>query len=223
MKTFLLLISTIFLYIDLAYANTPESILKERKSVTPLVVESDIYAKPDYFNNSNNLARKPGSPFLAQGESLRIEGNLNALFNVPIENATVCIWQTNSRGYYNHLVEDKMDATKYDADFAGNGCAITDNLGKFAFLTIMPTWYGNRAIHVHFLIWTEYLKHEVEVEMLFPNHPRNQIDNKYRQMDPKSRSTTTCLLRNINPENPLDGKIAYFNIKLDVLHPKKKY
>ena len=55
------------------------------------------------FGKTNNLRRKTGSPFLAKGDYLFIEGYLTDILNNPIENARIYIWQANMFGYYNHL------------------------------------------------------------------------------------------------------------------------
>ena len=135
-----------------ATAITPEIVLKNVKLITPEVKEDKRYIIPQNFSHSNNLRRKTGSPFFAKGKFLYIEGFIFDLLGVPIENAVVKIWQTNNFGYYNHLVIDKEDFTKYDIDFEGTGTSITDSNGHYSFFTIIPGYYGENAPHINFIV-----------------------------------------------------------------------
>lgn len=189
---------------------TPEYIIKNHKLITPESPEPDIYAKPKNFASSNNLRHKTGSPFMAKGELLIIEGYLTDLTENPIPDAKINIWQANTFGYYNHLVKDKTDNSKYDEDFESTGTSITDNTGFFSFYTIFPGYFGNRSPHIHFLVMHEDFK-TLETEMFFPNHPRNKNDRKYKSMKPAKAKIITC-----NPTKTSEGiHKCYFNIRLD--------
>jgi protocatechuate 3,4-dioxygenase beta subunit len=209
-----------FLNYDQSYQSA-DVILNKRKYTTPLSEESDIYARPKQFPRTNNLRRKTGSPFIAKGEYLSIEGYITDLYGVPMENVVVKIWQANAFGYYQNLLTDSEDEYM-DIDFYGSGVTTTDTNGYYGFISIMPGYYGNRSPHIHFLLQHEYFG-ELELEMFFPNHPRNIYDKKYLMMSPLSRSLATSKISLINPDNPSDGKRALFNIVLDTIHPQKRY
>jgi protocatechuate 3,4-dioxygenase beta subunit len=199
----------------------PEIILKNIEYLTP-AIEIDEQFKPQYFNHNNNLRRKVGSPFIAKGQLLVIEGYVTDLLNIPIENARIRIWQTNNFGYYNYLARGLEDNTKYDVDFESTGTATTDSLGYYIFFTIIPGFFGNQAPYINFLIDHDRFE-EFRTVMFFPNHPRNAIDNNYRQLSLKNRELITCKMRYINAHDKDYGKRCYFDIKLNVLHPTKRY
>jgi len=202
-------------------AHSPEIILNNRRYATPLIEELDDYAKPINFGKTNNLRRKTGSPFLAKGDYLFIEGYLTDILNNPIENARIYIWQANMFGYYNHLIKNTEDDMKYDIDFVGSGITVTNNLGHYEFTTIIPGYYGKRAPHIHILIKHDLFYQEFETQMFFPGHPRNLYDDIFLGLGPLQRSLLSPKIVLVNENNAGDGKYALFNIKLDWIHPNK--
>ena len=204
-----------------ANASTPEIIIGNREKITPLI-ESEGH--PSFFASTNNLRRKAGSPFLAKGHFLSIEGYVTDLVDVPIENVIIKIWQTNHFGYYQHLV-DPENIDKFDQDFLGCGKTVTDNLGYYSFLTIDPGFYGDRAPHIHFMLQYDAYNDgkPVEVQMFFPEHPLNDKDPKYKLLTQNQQRLSTCALESIDPNQPIAAKRALFNIKFDLLHPVKRY
>ena len=216
------LVALIFYVNKPAVAITPEIVLKNIKLITPEIKEDKRYIIPQNFSHSNNLRRKTGSPFFAKGKFLYIEGFVFDLLGVPIENAVVKIWQTNNFGYYNHLVIDKEDFTKYDIDFEGTGTSITDSNGHYSFFTIIPGYYGNNTPHINFIVEHEELG-RLETMMFFPMHIKNIEDEKYKSMNIETRYLTTCKLKNFSSSDLEYGKKCSFDIRLDGFHRRKRY
>jgi protocatechuate 3,4-dioxygenase beta subunit len=204
-----------------AASSVPEIILANRKKITPEIVTK---GHPDFFPSTNNLRRKAGSPFLAKGYFLSIEGYITDLVDVPVENVRIKMWQANHFGYYQHLV-DPEDIDKFDQDFLGCGKTITDNLGYYSFITIDPGYYDNRAPHLHFsLQYDNYNDGKpFETTMFFPDHPFNVHDKDYMNLAANKKSLVTCNLEPIRLESPSSAKRALFNFKLDMMHPVKRY
>ncbi|QED23686.1 Putative dioxygenase family protein [Candidatus Deianiraea vastatrix] len=217
------ILAILLLYAPISYAkHSPEIILYNRRFITPSIPDDqDAPTKPQEFYKTNNLRRKTGSPFLAKGEYLFIEGYVTDLLNNPIENARIYIWQTNIFGYYNHLLKNTEDDTKYDIDFPGSGTFVTDNLGHYEFTTIAPGYYGTRAPHIHFLIKHDLFYEDFETQMFLPGHPRNLQDEIFTSISPLSRTLVSPKITLINKNNPGDGKYALFNIRIDWIHPNK--
>lgn len=211
-----------YLQCTISYAITPEMVLQNIQLLTPELKEEQQYIIPQNFSHSNNLRRKTGSPFLAKGNFLYIEGFVFDLFGVPVENAIVKIWQTNSFGYYNHLVIDKEDDTKYDIDFEGTGTCITDNNGHYSFFTIIPGYYGNSTPHINFIVEHNELGY-FETMMYFPMQIRNTVDKKYKNMSQRNRFLTTCKLKDFQQDDTEYGKKCSFDIRLNAIHYRKKY
>ena len=203
-------------------AITPEIVLKNIKLITPEIKEDKRYIIPQNFSHSNNLRRKTGSPFFAKGKFLYIEGFVFDLLGVPIENAVVKIWQTNNFGYYNHLVIDKEDFTKYDIDFEGTGTSITDSNGHYSFFTIIPGYYGENAPHINFIVEHEEFN-RFETMMYFPMQVRNTADKKYKNLNQRNRFLITCKLQDFVSNNTDYGKKCSFDIRLNTLHNHKRY
>lgn len=205
-----------------ANASTPEMVLQSRRLITPSVIDKNVnFIRPKKFAMTNNLRRKPGSPFIAKGIFLSLEGYLTDVVDVPLENAVIKIWQTNHLGYYNHLV-DINDRERYDGDFVSCGMCRTDNLGYYSFITIMPGYYGDQAPHVNFRIERDGFK-VFETKMFFPNHQLNLRDQQYLKLSDLERSLLTCKLKSLYKESARKDVVALFNIKLDGFHPYKRY
>lgn len=203
-------------------AITPEIVLKNIKLITPEIKEDTRYIIPQNFSHSNNLRRKTGSPFFAKGKFLYIEGFVFDLLGVPIENAVVKIWQTNNFGYYNHLVIDKEDFTKYDIDFEGTGTSITDSNGHYSFFTIIPGYYGENAPHINFIVEHEEFN-RFETMMYFPMQVRNTADKKYKNLNQRNRFLITCKMQDFVSNDTDYGKKCSFDIRLNTLHNHKRY
>ncbi|MBQ7551848.1 MAG: dioxygenase [Rickettsiales bacterium] len=203
-------------------AITPEIVLKNIKLITPEIKEDKRYIIPQNFSHSNNLRRKTGSPFFAKGKFLYIEGFVFDLLGVPIENAVVKIWQTNNFGYYNHLVIDKEDFTKYDIDFEGTGTSITDSNGHYSFFTIIPGYYGENAPHINFIVEHEEFN-RFETMMYFPMQVRNTADKKYKNLNQRNRFLITCKMQDFVSNDTNYGKKCSFDIRLNTLHNHKRY
>ena len=203
-------------------AITPEIVLKNTKLITPEIKEDKRYIIPQNFSHSNNLRRKTGSPFFAKGKFLYIEGFVFDLLGVPIENAVVKIWQTNNFGYYNHLVIDKEDFTKYDIDFEGTGTSITDSNGHYSFFTIIPGYYGENAPHINFIVEHEEFN-RFETMMYFPMQVRNTADKKYKNLNQRNRFLITCKMQDFVSNDTDYGKKCSFDIRLNILHNHKRY
>ena len=203
-------------------AISPEVVLKNMQLLTPEIKEEKRYIVPQNFSHSNNLRRKPGSPFLAKGRFLYLEGFVFDVVGVPVENATVRIWQANHFGYYNHLVVDKEDFSKYDIDFEGTGTCVTENNGHYSFFTIIPGYYRDHAPHINFIVEHEDFG-RLETMMFFPRQIENIDDKIFQKMSVKTRSLISCELKNFSSDDPEYGKRCNFDIRLNGLHSKKRY
>ena len=187
---------------------------------TPSVLMVDNLTKPEAFHKSNNLTRKAGSFKKAKGEPLYIKGKVTDAFGVPISNAKIKIWQTNSAGKYHSLLETY--STYLDPNFIMSGEANTDNLGNYEFITIFPGFYDDRAPHINLII-----SHDdfgiIETEFYFKNHPLNKTDPVYFAYPRQDRELLTADVRYLNKDNFKDGKVAVFNIVMDGIHAYKRY
>jgi protocatechuate 3,4-dioxygenase, beta subunit len=190
------------------------------KTPTPSRLFTSDLSMPDTFSTTNNLAKKAGSFYRAYGEIVYIQGTVTDSFGVPIHNAVIEIWQTNSAGKYHTLLESGSGYV--DKFFSMSGRAISDNLGNYHFITIMPGATSGRAPHVNFNIYHPRFG-KLETEMYFVNHPYNFSDYQYLAYNDEERKLLTADIRNTDILNPNSIKLATFNITLKGVHQYKKF
>ena len=192
----------------------------EPKISTPARFFLTDLSMPENFGKTNNLAKKTGSFYRAFGEIIFIQGNIADSFGVPIANVVVEIWQTNSAGKYHTLLEKNSEF--FDKYFNMSGRTITDNLGNYHFITIMPGSTSGRAPHINFNVYHPKFG-KLETEMYFVNHPQNQTDYQYLAYLPKERDLLTADVRTIDFINPEAIKLCTFNIVMKGVHQFKKF
>ena len=192
---------------------TPEETLQNINNITPSFHEEGMYGALNNTpqNPTNNLRRATGSPFFAKGIPLFIEGRVFDISGLPIKDVVVKIMQTNHYGSYNFLID--TDSAVYDPNFLSVGTSITNNIGAYSFLTVMPGHYGKRTPHIHFTII--HSAFEFETEMFFANHPRNEMDLKYRKLNDGEKKAVTAKIYYVDQQNFNRGIRAVFNIYIN--------
>jgi len=108
-----------------------------------------------------------------QGERIIVSGRVLDENARPVANTVVEIWQANAGGRYRHEV-DRHDAP-LDPNFTGSGQAITNERGKYRFVTIRPgeyPWRNHynawRAAHIHFSLFGPSFATRLVTQMYFP-------------------------------------------------------
>ncbi len=190
------------------------------KTPTPSRFFAADLSMPDVFTSSNNLVKKTGSFYRAYGEIIFIQGTITDSFGVPIHGAVVEVWQTNSSGKYHTLLEDNSEYI--DKYFNMSGRAITDNLGNYHFITIMPGSSAGRAPHINFNIYHEKFG-KLETEMYFANHPYNNTDYQYLVYSEEEQKLLTADVRHSNILNTRSIKLCTFNVTMRGIHQYKRY
>ncbi len=201
------------------YSEKKLSIYDPRKPTPSRFFSADL-SMPEVFSPTNNLAKKTGAFYRAYGEVIFIQGTVTDSFLVPIQNAVVEIWQTNSAGKYHSLLEPSSEFI--DPFFNMSGRAITDNLGNYHFISIMPGSSAGRAPHINFNIYHPRFG-KLETEMYFENHPYNKDDSQYLAYNESERKFLTAYVSNTDIFNPRSIKIFTFNIVMRGVHQYKKF
>jgi protocatechuate 3,4-dioxygenase, beta subunit len=121
---------------------------------------------------------KNGEPL---GERIIVEGRVLDEAGRPVRNTLVEVWQANAAGRYIHIVDDH-DAP-IDPNFFGGGRCVTDDQGRYRFMTIKPGAYpwGNHANawrpnHIHFSLFGSCLASRLVTQMYFPGDPLLALD-----------------------------------------------
>lgn len=121
---------------------------------------------------------KDGEP---HGERIIVEGRVLDEEGRPQPNMLIEIWQANAAGRYIHEV-DQHDAP-LDPNFFGGGRCVTDNEGRYRFMTIKPGAYpwGNhpnawRPNHIHYSLFGPSFATRLVTQMYFPGDPLLDLD-----------------------------------------------
>jgi protocatechuate 3,4-dioxygenase beta subunit len=107
------------------------------------------------------------------GERIIVSGRVLDEDGRPVSHTLVEVWQANAAGRYLHKV-DQHDAP-LDPNFAGCGHVLTDEQGRYRFVTIRPGAYpwGNhhnawRPAHIHFSVFGPAFATRLVTQMYFP-------------------------------------------------------
>jgi len=115
------------------------------------------------------------------GQRIVVEGRVLSSDGKPLRGQLVEIWQANAAGRYLHAV-DTHDAP-LDPSFSGAGRCLTDDDGRYRFVTIKPGIYpwGNhpnawRPAHIHFSLFGRAFNERLVTQMYFPDDPLFPFD-----------------------------------------------
>ena len=142
-----------------------------------------------------------GSRITLSGRVLDTEGR-------PLRNTLVEVWQANAAGRYRHR-EDRWRAP-LDPNFTGAGRCVTDDDGRYHFVTVQPGAYpwGNhhnawRPAHVHFSLLGTSFAQRLVTQMYFPGDPLFPYDpifNAVRDERARRRLVARFDLETTQPE-----------------------
>ncbi len=142
------------------------------------------------------------------GEMMVLTGRILDVDGRPVRRSLVEIWQANASGRYDHP-GDTHDAP-LDPNFHGIGRTLTDEEGRYRFLTIRPGAYPwkNHAFawrpqHIHFSLLGNAPVQRLITQMYFPGDPLLALDPVYLSIpDARARETLLCRLA---PRTGIEG------------------
>lgn len=129
----------------------------------------------------------------ALGERLIVHGKVLDSDGRPVRNALIEVWQANAGGRYAH--ENDQHPAPLDPNFDGLGRVVTDDLGRYRFVTIKPgpyPWRNSlnawRAAHIHFSLFGDAFIQRLVTQMYFPGDPLFPQDPIFNAIpDPRGR------------------------------------
>jgi protocatechuate 3,4-dioxygenase beta subunit len=166
---------------------------KNPRLVDPETIElfSPAYGQRDVAQIESDLTlQHRGEP---QGERITVTGRLLDSWGRPLANQLVEIWQANAAGRYLH--KGDQHPAPLDPNFSGAGRCVTDDDGRYEFITIKPGAYpwGNhhnawRPQHIHFSLLGQAFAQRLVTQMYFPGDPLFAYDPIYNSVrDPEGR------------------------------------
>ena len=147
---------------------------------TPWQGEGPFYPENIPEDSDNDLLKNGDSKIDADGKILNISGILVDVFNKPLKEVLVEIWQTDSNGIYLH--SSSFGAKSRDKKFQGFGKAITDKKGQFFFRTIIPSGYPGRTPHIHLRLLRNN-SNILTTQLYFHGNPLNEKDFLFRSLN----------------------------------------
>lgn len=127
------------------------------------------------------------------GERIIVTGRVLDGDGRPVRNGLVEVWQANAAGRYTH--EGDRHPAPLDPNFSGAGRTLTDNDGRYSFVTIKPgayPWKNHdnawRPAHIHLSLFGEAFRSRLITQMYFPGDPLLEHDPIFQSVrDPKTR------------------------------------
>ncbi|WP_207782862.1 protocatechuate 3,4-dioxygenase subunit beta [Phytoactinopolyspora limicola] len=115
----------------------------------------------------------PGEPI---GERIIVTGRVLDGNRRPVRDTLVEIWQANAAGRY--IQKEDQHPAPLDPHFTGVGRCLTDNDGRYRFVTIKPgayPWKNHlnawRPAHIHFSLFGTAFVTRLITQMYFPGDP----------------------------------------------------
>jgi protocatechuate 3,4-dioxygenase, beta subunit len=132
------------------------------------------YGRGPIGEQDNDLTRQhAGEPL---GERIIVTGCVLDGDGRPIRNSLIEIWQANAAGRYIH--ENDRHPAPLDPNFSGAGRCLTDEEGRYRFVTIKPgayPWKNHdnawRPAHIHLSLFGEAFRSRLITQMYFPGDP----------------------------------------------------
>ena len=135
-------------------------------------------------------AGHPGEP---QGERIIVTGRVLDGDGRPVRRSLVEVWQANAAGRYLHAAD--QHPAPLDPNFTGLGRCLTDDEGRYRFVTVKPGSYpwrnqpnAWRPAHIHFSVFGRSFTQRLVTQMYFPGDPLQPLDPIFNSApDPAAR------------------------------------
>ncbi|MEW2474862.1 protocatechuate 3,4-dioxygenase subunit beta [Micromonospora gifhornensis] len=128
-----------------------------------------------------------------QGQRIIVHGRVLDGDGRAVPHTLVEIWQANAAGRYRHAIDNWP--APLDPNFTGVGRTLTDDQGRYEFVTVQPgayPWRNHdnawRPAHIHFSLFGRAFTQRLVTQMYFPGDPlfsQDPIFNSVR--DPQAR------------------------------------
>jgi protocatechuate 3,4-dioxygenase beta subunit len=132
------------------------------------------------------------------GERIIVSGRVTDRDGRPVRSALIEIWQANAAGRYVHEVD--QHPAPLDPNFTGAGRCLTDDEGRYRFVTVKPgayPWKNHpnawRPAHIHLSLFGRAFTSRLVTQMYFPGDPLFEFDPIFQSVrDPNARERLIC-------------------------------
>ena len=154
-------------------------------------VTGPVYGHGRIGELDNDLTRQhEGEPL---GERIIVTGRVLDGDGWPVRNSLIEVWQANAAGRYVH--QGDRHPGPLDPNFTGAGRCLTDDEGRYRFVTVKPgayPWKNHdnawRPAHIHFSLFGPAFATRLVTQMYFPGDPLFDHDPIFQSVrDPKAR------------------------------------
>jgi protocatechuate 3,4-dioxygenase, beta subunit len=155
-------------------------------------LEGPVFGEDAIHESDGDLTRQhEGEPL---GERILVHGRVLDEDGRAIRRALVEVWQANAAGRYRHDVD--QHPAPLDPNFSGAGRCLTDDEGRYRFVSIKPgayPWANHdnawRPAHIHFSVFGRMFPQRLVTQMYFPGDPLFEYDPIFNSVrDPRSRA-----------------------------------
>jgi protocatechuate 3,4-dioxygenase, beta subunit len=176
------------------------------------------YGRDSIGELDNDLTHQhQGEPL---GERIIVTGRVLDGDARPVRSSLIEMWQANAAGRYIH--QGDQHPAPLDPNFSGAGRCLTDDEGRYRFVTVKPgayPWKNHynawRPAHIHFSLFGPAFRSRLITQMYFPGDPLFGQDPIFQSVrDPKAqqRMVSAFDLETTEPEWALGYK---FDIVLE--------
>jgi protocatechuate 3,4-dioxygenase, beta subunit len=132
------------------------------------------------------------------GERIIVTGRVTDSAGRPVRSALIEIWQANAAGRYLHEVD--QHPAPLDPSFSGAGRCVSDDEGRYRFVTVKPgayPWRNHpnawRPAHIHLSLFGRAFTNRLVTQMYFPGDPLFDYDPIFQSVrDPGARGRLVC-------------------------------
>jgi len=142
------------------------------------------------------------------GERIIVTGRVLDGDGRPVRSSLIEIWQANAAGRYTHHLD--RHPAPLDPNFSGAGRCLTDDDGRYRFVTVKPgayPWKNHdnawRPAHIHLSLFGSSFRSRLITQMYFPGDPLFEYDPIFLSVqDPQARQRmiSTFDLETTRPE-----------------------
>ncbi len=161
-------------------------------------LRAPVFGEDTVASADADLTRQGGGEPL--GERIVVTGRVLDEDERPVRGALLEVWQANAAGRYVH--EGDQHPAPLDANFTGAGRTLTDDDGRYRFVTVKPgayPWRNHpnawRPAHIHFSVFGRAFTQRLVTQMYFPGDPLFAYDPIFQSVrDPAARERLVATL-----------------------------